>query len=57
MRFSPSLVSLLLQHDPQPRSFVAFKQAVDEFSLVNANVAMVIKSGCVVILRDVGQKW
>jgi len=48
---------LLLQHDSRPLSFVAVKLADDEFSLVNANVAMVIKGGRIVSLKDVGQKW
>jgi len=38
-------------------SFVALKQADDEFSLINANVAMVIKGGRIVSLRDVILKW
>lgn len=59
--FSRLLVSkliLLLWHNFRPLSFfVAFKHADDEFSLVNANVAMVIKGGRIVSLKDVGQKW
>ena len=58
--FSPSLVSKFGFNASAwslISSFVAFKQADDEFSLINANVAMVIKGGRIVSLKDVSQKW
>jgi len=57
---SPSLVSkfdFTASAWPLASSFVALKQADDEFSLINANVAMVIKGGRIVSLKDVILKW